>query len=262
MGSENRSIQAGYQSVRGYEGTSEGQSPLRQVAPLIKSIVLGGGDGLLLSVSVLSAAAGGGLSWQYSLIMGFAVVFAGSVAYGLGEFISFKNHREYARSAKRVKMWELRNNMDAVVQQMVKRFVARGLNVTDAEGIVLKMATCENFFVGLMISDELGISIEDDDASLITDGLVNVFSFALIGCLPLVNFAVLAAIISNKADPTSVFPVSLVCCCTLAFMFGALKSQFVASSSYVNLGLEAVIILCLCSGLAFSCAKLVSNHIN
>jgi len=83
---------SGYQAVRNLEAApaEAAPSPVRHHwGDLVKSLVLGGTDGLLSTVAVLSAAAGGGLSWQYSLIMGFGGVVAGSLAYGLGEFLSF-----------------------------------------------------------------------------------------------------------------------------------------------------------------------------
>jgi len=120
-----------YAPVRSYETSSTARSGATAASSdgflglgrnfgfdVAKSVVLGGINGLLLAVSILSGAAGGSMSWQYSLIMGFAGVVAGACTYGIDEFLSFKNHREYIVSVKRMKTWELKNSRDTVVQQV------------------------------------------------------------------------------------------------------------------------------------------------
>jgi hypothetical protein len=121
-----------YAPVRSYEASSTARPGAAAVSDgflglgrnfgfdVAKSVVLGGINGLLLAVSILSGAAGGSMSWQYSLIMGFAGVIAGACTYGIDEFLSFKNHREYIVSVKRMKTWELKNSRDAVIQQVCR----------------------------------------------------------------------------------------------------------------------------------------------
>ena len=254
---------SGYQAVRNLEAApaEAAPSPVRHHwGDLVKSLVLGGTDGLLSTVAVLSAAAGGGLSWQYSLIMGFGGVVAGSLAYGLGEFLSFKSQRDYITSAKRTKTWELKNSKEAAVAQVVRKFTSRGMGAADAELAVARMAAYPAFFVNVMVSEELGMVIEDDDAALLSDGFVNVLSFASVGGLPVVLFTLLAAVMQDPSN--SVYPLALAASAALAFGLGSSKGHFAAGSgSSVALGVETVVVLCVCAAAAFSCARLVSNHL-
>ena len=251
--------QPGYQTVRGNDVSSPSRpTPASYVDNLAKSIVLGGMDGLLAAAMVLSATAGGGLSWQYSMIVGFPTVLALSMTYGLNEYLSFKNQRDYVAAARRNKMWELKQSRDAVVQQTVRRFASRGMSVADAEIVVSKMASYDAFFVGLVVADDLGIVVDDDDASLITEGFISIVSFASIGCIPLVLYASLAAL---SSDATSLYPLTLAASLALAFMLGALKGQFVEGSA-TYLGVEAVTVVCVAAAVAFSTARLVSNHVS
>ena len=59
----------------------------------IKSVIFGGIDGVLTSFSIISGAAGGQLSWNATLVLGLAAVFANGLSVGCGEFLSSKAHR-------------------------------------------------------------------------------------------------------------------------------------------------------------------------
>ena len=73
--------------------------------------------------------------------------------------------------------------------KMVKRFVSRGMAKADAELCVSKMAQYEGFFVNLMVTEELGLQLpEDDDAVLLTDAFLMAISFAVFGSLPLIVY--------------------------------------------------------------------------
>ena len=72
---------------------------------------------------------------------------------------------------------------------MVMRFIARGMGKVDAELCVAKMAQYETFFVNLMVTEELGLRLpDDDDGKLLTDAFLMTVSFGLFGSLPLVVY--------------------------------------------------------------------------
>ena len=90
-----------------------------------------------------------------------------------------------------------------------------------------------------------------------TDGFVNIISYASIGCLPLLFFSLTAVMVTEVSE---VYSMTLVAAAVLAFLLGASKSRFVANSSLSYLGTEAVIVLAVCAVVAFSVGKAVSNH--
>ena len=139
---------------------------------------------------------------------------------------------------------------------MVKRFVARGMGEADAKVVVTKMAQYENFFVNLMVSEELGLQLpEDNDASLLTDAFVMAVSFALIGAMPLLVYGMgMFGIFSDH----ELFLIASVLMAVLMFVLGAMKSCF-SEVFWIFSGFEAVIIALICAGVAYSTGSLVKN---
>ena len=72
-----------------------------QVGGYIKSIVFGGLDGIITTFAVVAGAAGGGLSVDVILILGFSSVFADAVSMGVGDALSTKAENEYILAEKR-----------------------------------------------------------------------------------------------------------------------------------------------------------------
>ncbi len=106
---------------------------------------------------------------------------------------------------------------------MVHLFVQRGMSIPDAELVVKKMAEYEDFFVDLVVSQELGQLTEDTELSLIQDGLIMFLSFASFGVLPLIPFCL---------GPYHLLPeenlsiISVGSTLLLLFFLGCVKSTF------------------------------------
>ena len=103
-------------------------------------------------------------------------------------------------------------------EQMVKRFVSRGMGKADAELCVGKMAQYEGFFVNLMVTEELGLQLpEDDDAVLLTDAFIMSMAFACFGSLPLIVYCFGQW---DIADDKNMFYFAVLITAILVFMLG------------------------------------------
>jgi len=60
---------------------------------LLKPIIFGGLDGILTAFAIVAGAAGGSLSVNVVLILGFSNIFADALAMGVGEFLSSKGEK-------------------------------------------------------------------------------------------------------------------------------------------------------------------------
>ena len=74
---------------------------------------------------------------------------------------------------------------------MVKIYEERGMSTDDAELIVNLMADHPDFFVDIMMVEELGMQVPDADDSPIKDGLVTFASFVGLGFMPILTYCVL-----------------------------------------------------------------------
>jgi len=202
-------------------GSEEGPS-----TDYTKSIVFGGNDGILLSISVVSAAAGAQLSWQNLLIMAAAAVVAGAFATGIGEYISSKAHKEFVQAEKRRAQWEFKHDKSGRVKEMAKLFEFRGMSRADSELVVNKMAQYDGFFVNLMVTEELGLQPpEDDDLALFADACVMFFSYAAFGCIPLVIYP-FASLYSTQLTQEVMYTTTILVTGVALFTLGSIKSTF------------------------------------
>jgi hypothetical protein len=74
-------------------------------ASLANSLVFGGFDGLVNSLTVISGVIGAGMSWRVALVVGLANIVANSLFIGFSEFFSSTAHRAFLQSEKRREIW-------------------------------------------------------------------------------------------------------------------------------------------------------------
>jgi VIT1/CCC1 family predicted Fe2+/Mn2+ transporter len=141
---------------------------------------------------------------------------------------------------------------------MVNRFEARGMARKDAELVVSKMAQYENFFVGLMVAEELGLQIpEGEDSELITDAFIMFFSFGVFGSIPLLLH--LLGNYNSFAD-SDLFMISAVVSLFLLSSLGMVKSTF-SNASLLYSAFEALALGVICIALAYITGALLLDLI-
>jgi vacuolar iron transporter family protein len=130
---------------------------------LLKPMIFGGLDGILTSFAIVAGAAGGNLSAGVVLILGFSNIFADALAMGVGEFLSSKAENEWILSERRREEWELENYPEGEIKEMVELYMMKGMNREDAETVITTMAKYKDFFVNVMMTQELQLQVPEDD---------------------------------------------------------------------------------------------------
>lgn len=132
--------------------------------------------------------------------------------------------------------------------QMVNRFESRGMARRDAEMVVGKMAQYESFFVGLMVSEDLGMQLsEENDASFLTDALLMFLSYVCFGAIPILLFCLGSVGFTSSRE---LFLVSAGSSLLVLCLLGVVKSTF-SASSWVSSALEALLVGLLCSTVSY-----------
>ena len=67
----------------------------------LKPVIFGGLDGILTSFAIVAGSAGGNLSPEVVLILGFSNIFADALSMGVGEFLSSKAENEWILSERK-----------------------------------------------------------------------------------------------------------------------------------------------------------------
>lgn len=225
----------------------------------MKSIIFGGLDGILTIFAIVAGAYGGGLSWEVILILGVSNVFADAIAMGAGEYLSSKAHRDYVLTEKRREQWEYKNYKEGEIKEMVILFHQRGMGLADAELVVKKMAEYEDFFIDLMVTEELGLTLPDEDeASLLKDAFAMFVSFLLFGTFPLFPFF-LGPFDVMELD--NLIITSFICTGVALFSLGAFKSTFSSSTHWLSSGLESFCLGSLCAAIAYCIGAAVDEFV-
>jgi VIT1/CCC1 family predicted Fe2+/Mn2+ transporter len=128
----------------------------------------------------------------------------------------------------------------------------------DADLVVSKMAQYEDIFVSMMLSEEIGLQLPDeDDGMLLTDSFVMFLSFACLGALPLLVFFLgpMELLGDERLFVSAVAVSSLV-----LFILGSMKSSF-SSASWFYAGFEALMHGLVCSITAYFIGSSIVNLI-
>ena len=124
----------------------------------------------------------------------------------------------------------------------------RGMARRDAEAVVTKMAQYENFFVSLMVSEELGVALnEDNDALLISDSFLMFLSYGSFGAIPIMIYALGAL---NVVTDKDLFVLSISVSFAILIFLGFMKSGF-SSAHWLYSSLETLTLGIVVSSVAY-----------
>lgn len=139
---------------------------------------------------------------------------------------------------------------------MVNRFEARGMGRKDAELVVSKMAQYESFFVSLMITEELGTPLpEENDWALFFDAFIMFFAFGLFGCIP-VSVYLLGE--NNSFSDIMLLEYSVLISIALLCVLGIVKSTYSSSNIYYAI-VETLGLGLICSSVSFAVGSILVN---
>ena len=193
---------------------------------------------------------GGSLSTDVILLMGFANLIADGLSMGFGDYLSSQAEFEYTRAEHKREKWELDNYPEGEKQEMVELYVARGMTQADAESVIEVMSKYKNFFLDVMMVEELGLMPPDNDDSPMKNGLVTFAAFVLFGFVPLLSYVLAGATGASDA-------ANFVAACALTGLtmlaLGAAKAKFTNQSM-----LKSALLMLLNGSMAAVAAYLVS----
>jgi len=193
----------------------------------IKSIIFGGLDGILTAFAIVAGAAGGALSPNVILILGFSNIFADALAMAVGEFLSQNAENEWILSERKRELWEMDHYPEGEIQEMIDIFTSRGMSKEDATVVIQTMAKYKEFFVDVMMKEELELQVPKDDHRMesIKNGFVMFCAFSLFGSLPLLGYIVIPWTFPGL-DHETLFKCACAITAVVLFGMGSVKSVF------------------------------------
>lgn len=209
----------------------------------MKTMLFGGLDGIITTFAVVAGAGGGGLSVPVVLIMGFSSLVADALSMGVGDALSTKAEVEVAERERRREEWEFDNYPQGEIEEMIELYIQRGVPADDARTIVQTMAKHKDFFLDIMMVDELGMEPPEPPgtkrclADHWVSGLYCFTAFLICGSVPLLGYV---AFMPVTSDTGILFGISCGLTAATLFLLGALKSRYTTKSWWLS-GLEILI---------------------
>jgi DNA damage-binding protein 1 len=225
----------------------------------LKPIIFGGLDGTLTAFAIVAGAAGGKLSTGVVLILGFSNILADALSMGVGEFLSSKAENEWILSERRREMWEFENYPEGEVREMVEIFEDRGMSHEDAELVILTMAKYKDFFVDVMMTQELELQVPEEEhvKEAFREGIVMFLSFATFGAFPILGYVVFPGLFP-EASSEQLFGAACGVTGVVLFFLGSLKSKF-GTHHWFMCGIETLLLGGACATIAFGIGQLLSK---
>mmetsp|Transcript_37922 Transcript_37922/g.77391 ORF Transcript_37922/g.77391 Transcript_37922/m.77391 type:complete len:296 (-) Transcript_37922:396-1283(-) len=238
------------------------EEPHKTGGGFLKPIIFGGLDGILTSFAIVAGAAGGNLSTPVILILGFSNIFADALSMGVGEFLSSKAENEWILSERERENWEMENYPEGEIQEMIEIYEDRGMSREDAEKVITTMAKYKDFFVDVMMAEELQLQVPEDDYKTenLKEGIVMFCSFATFGAFPLLGYAIIPATFPHL-DEDVLFTCACVITGIVLFCMGCVKSAF-SSRNWFLCGLETLLLGGACATVAFTIGQLVDGLVD
>mmetsp|Transcript_20586 Transcript_20586/g.37003 ORF Transcript_20586/g.37003 Transcript_20586/m.37003 type:complete len:266 (-) Transcript_20586:266-1063(-) len=193
----------------------------------LKPLIFGGLDGILTSFAIVAGAAGGSMPIPVVLVLGFSNIFADALAMGVGEFLSSKAENEWILSERRRENWEMENYPEGEIEEMIDIYEKRGMSREDATQVINTMSKYKDFFVDIMMAEELALQVPEEDhkTESMKEGVVMFCAFATFGSLPLLGYVIIPALFPNSGEEV-LFSAACVITGMVLFGMGCVKSIF------------------------------------
>mmetsp|Transcript_12559 Transcript_12559/g.19450 ORF Transcript_12559/g.19450 Transcript_12559/m.19450 type:complete len:333 (-) Transcript_12559:89-1087(-) len=225
----------------------------------LKPLIFGGLDGILTSFAIVAGSAGGSLPTTVVLILGFSNIFADALSMGVGEFLSSKAENEWILSERRREQWEMDNYPEGEIREMIEIYESRGMNREDAEIVITTMAKYKDFFVDIMMAEELELQVPEEDhvQESMREGVVMFFSFAVFGSMPLLGYVVIPTLYPDLGEDV-LFTSACVVTGVVLFIMGSVKSFF-SSGHWWWCGMETLLLGGTCALVAYTIGQFVDG---
>ena len=214
-------------SSRNFHENKKNEEQHQNEGGYLKPIIFGGLDGILTAFAIVAGAAGGDLSPDVILILGFSNIFADALSMGVGEFLSSKAENEWILSERERENWEMENYPEGEIEEMIDLYMQKGMEREDAALVVNTMAKYHDLFVDVMMVEELGLQVPDEDHANDSrrEGLIMFASFALFGSFPLIGYVIIPTLFPDL-ESNELFVAACLVTGIVLFLMGCVKSAF------------------------------------
>lgn len=209
---------------------------------IVRELVFGANDGLVAAFAVVSGVYAAAAPAHVVFLAGAAELIGGTIAMGLGGYLSVKSEREYYHAERRREEREVDLFPDTERREVREIFRAKGFDGEVLDAIVRQVTAERERWIDTMMRDELGLAL-DTHRSPEASGIATGAAYAFGASMPSLPYAVFA--------PATAFRTSVVATLATLFFVGAAKTV-VTGQSWWRAGFEATVIGALAAAATFA----------
>jgi vacuolar iron transporter family protein len=214
---------------------------------LLSDVVIGMSDGLTVPFALAAGLSGAVSSSTIIVIAGIAEIAAGSIAMGLGGYLSGKTEQDHYHNEVKREYDEVENLRHREIEETKEFFANIGLSEELQEKATEEISKDKDRWVDFMMKYELGL--DKPDPKRATKSALNIgLSYVAGGIIPLSPYFFIA-------ESGSALKISVVATLACLFIFGYFKSKITGINPWWG-ALRVTAIGALAAGAAFGVAKL------
>ena len=218
-----------------------------QSSDLVRDIVIGMADGLTVPFALAAGLSGAVDSNHIIITAGIAEIAAGSIAMGLGGYLSGRTEMEHYKSEETREYYEVEHFPDKERAEVKEIFASYGINEEVQDKIVDELSKDKKQYVDFMMRYELGL--EPPSANRARNSALTIgVSYIVGGLIPLLPYVFLRNVHTGLI-------VSVIVTLLALLVFGYIKSR-VTGQAPLKGAVNTMVIGAQAAGAAFLIASL------
>ena len=216
----------------------------------LRDIVIGMSDGLTVPFALAAGLSGAVSNSTIIVIAGIAEIAAGSIAMGLGGYLSGKTEQDHYSNEVKRESYEIEHLRHLEIEETKEFFANIGLSEEIQDKATEEIAKDKDRWVEFMMKYELGLD-KPDPARAAKSALNIGLSYIVGGIIPLSPYFFIA-------HAESALKFSVVATLICLFVFGFFKSRMTGVNQWWG-ALRMMVIGAIAAGAAFGVAKLFQH---
>ncbi len=216
----------------------------------LRDVVIGMSDGLTVPFALAAGLSGAVSSSSIIVIAGIAEIAAGSIAMGLGGYLSGKTEQDHYKNEVAREHYEVENLREKEIEETREFFANIGLSPEVQQQATDEIAQDKDRWVDFMMKYELGL--DKPDPKRATKSALNIgASYVVGGIIPLSPYFFIS-------DSFEALKYSVVATLICLFVFGFFKSKATGVNPFFG-AIRTMLIGAVAAGAAFGVAKLFEH---
>jgi predicted membrane protein (TIGR00267 family) len=214
---------------------------------LLRDVVIGMSDGLTVPFALAAGLSGAVDSSHIIVIAGIAEIAAGSIAMGLGGYLSGKTEQDHYTNEVKREHFEVENLRHREIEETKEFFANIGLSEDIQNQATEEIAKDKDRWVDFMMKYELGL--DKPDPKRATKSALNIgISYVVGGIIPLSPYFFIS-------DVHEALKVSVIATLICLFVFGYFKSRITGVNAWWG-AIRVTLIGAIAAGAAFTVARI------